>query len=265
MSEGSYIDQLFGIAGKTAIVTGAGIGGLGEQIAMALANAGVRVGVIDLQSHTEELSELFDKLPPVKGGHVMGFCDVREQVEVDRTFGELASKLGSINILVNVAGVMIRKATMDMSLEEWQRVIDINLTGTWITNKAAARFMLPANSGRIVNFSSLYTDIVGPLPEAPYYASKGGVAQVTRALAGEWGISGINVNCIAPGVFFPTAMTAPLKQQEEVLNRMRERTMLKRLGVPAEDLAGVVLFLCSNASSYMTGQVIYVDGGWTAC
>lgn len=265
MSAGNYIEKVFGVEGQTAIVTGAGVGGLGEQIAFALASAGVRVGVVDLPSRKQELDELFEKLPTVAGGHAIGFCDVRDEKGVERTFSEIALNLGSLNILVNVAGVMIRKATMDMSLEEWQRIIDINLTGTWITNKAAARVMLPAKSGRIINFSSLYTNIVGPLPEAPYYASKGGVAQVTRALAGEWGVSGINVNCIAPGVFFPTAMTAPLKQQEDVLNRMRERTMLKRLGSPTEDLTGVVLFLCSSASKYMTGQVIFVDGGWTAC
>lgn len=264
MTSSGYLETTFGLNGQTAIVTGAGVGGLGEHVAIALANAGVRVGIVDLPTRERELNELYQKLPTVSGGHEIGFCDVRDEGAVETAFAGIVKKFGSLNVLVNCAGVMIRKSTMEMSLEEWQRIIDINLTGTWLTNRAAARTMLKAKSGRIVNFSSLYTNIVGPLPEAPYYASKGGVAQVTKALAGEWGTSGINVNCVAPGVFFPTAMTEPLRQQEEVLNRMRERTMLKRLGNPAEDLAGVVLFLCARASAYMTGQVIYIDGGWTA-
>src|SRR5919202_3338161 len=132
------------------------------------------------------------------------------------------------------------------------------------SSRRVAREMVRQGGGKIVNTSTLYTNIVGPLPESAYYASKAGVANLTRGLALEWGKQGINVNCLAPGVFYPTNMTAPLAKQPERLEWMRSRTLLGRLGNPEHDLKGVVVFLASPAADYVTGQVIFADGGWTA-
>jgi NAD(P)-dependent dehydrogenase (short-subunit alcohol dehydrogenase family) len=140
--------------------------------------------------------------------------------------------------------------------------VRVNLTGSWLL----AREVAPAMSatGRIVNLSTVYAERVGPVPESAYYASKAGVANVTRALAAELGPRGITVNCLAPGVFYPTKMTAALGADPERLQWFADRTMLGRLGDPDTDFAGPLLLLASSASSYLTGQVLYVDGGWSA-
>ena len=159
---------------------------------------------------------------------------------------------------------MLRKPATETSLVEWQRVLDINLTGTWLLNRAAGRVMIGAGSGKIINFASVYAERVGPVPESAYYASKSGIANLTRSMASEFGTYGIQVNCLGLGVFYPTAMTAPLKDAPETLRWMEERTLLKRLGDPERDLDGIVALLASAASDYITGQVLYVDGGWSA-
>lgn len=255
---------LFNLTGRAAFVTGAAPGGLGEQMARALAAAGARVALLDLPQWGAQLADLATDLPDVDGGHFAATCDVSDEAAVEAAVAAAVGELGEVHFLVNAAGVMLRKPTLETSLAEWHRVLDVNLTGTWLMSRAVARRMLDAGFGRIVNISSLYTNIVGPLPEAPYYASKGGVAQLTRALAGEWSPAGINVNCIAPGVFFPTSMTEPLREQPNVLDRMRARTFVGRLGDPVTDIGGVAVFLCSRAAAYITGQVIFVDGGWSA-
>jgi gluconate 5-dehydrogenase len=194
----------------------------------------------------------------------VGLCDVTDEASVDAVVAEAIDADGKIDILVHCAGVMIRQPTLEMSLADWNRVVDVNLTGTWLTNRAVARSMTEHGYGRIINTSSLYANIVGPLPEAPYYASKAGVANLTRGLAAEWGMAGVTVNCLAPGVFFPTPMTAPLAEDPGRLEQMAARTLLGRLGDPATDLGGTVVWLASAAAAYVTGQLIHVDGGWSA-
>jgi NAD(P)-dependent dehydrogenase (short-subunit alcohol dehydrogenase family) len=173
-------------------------------------------------------------------------------------------RLGKIDILVHHAGVMLRRETLDTSVADWQRVIDINVTGTWLMARAVARDMITRGYGRIIATSSVYANIVGPIPEPAYYASKAAVANLTRALASEWGRRGITVNCVAPGVFFPTRMTQALAEDPGRLDEMAQRTLLGRVGDPAQDLSGTIIWLASDAARYVTGQVIYVDGGWTA-
>jgi NAD(P)-dependent dehydrogenase (short-subunit alcohol dehydrogenase family) len=194
----------------------------------------------------------------------IGFVDVSDEKQVDAVVHQALQTFGHLDVLINNAGAMLRKESFATTREEWQRVVDVNLTGTWLMSRCAAQEMVRQGQGKIISISSLYINIVGPLPEAAYYASKAGIANLTRGLALEWGKHGVNVNCIAPGVFYPTQMTQPLAQQPERLESMAQRTLLGRLGDPQRDLKGAVVFLASRASDYVTGQVVFVDGGWTA-
>jgi gluconate 5-dehydrogenase len=252
---------LFDLTGKVALVVGAGAGGLGERIAVALAGQGASLALADRAERADDLAATALRCG---SGASTGFCDVTDEAQISALFDTVISAHGRVDILVNAAGVMLRKAYDETSLDEFQRVIGVNLTGTWLLNREAGRRMSAQRSGKIVNLSTVYAERVGPVPESAYYASKAGIANVTRALASELGPHGITVNCVAPGVFYPTKMTAALSENPEQLDWFARRTMLGRLGDPEHDIAGPVLLLASAASAYMTGQVIYVDGGWSA-
>jgi len=237
----------FDLTGDVALVVGAASGGLGERAARTLADSGATVVRADLE-------------PDAQGDllHV----DVTDEASVQALVATVLARHGRIDVLVNAAGVMLRKAYDETTVAEFEHVVRVNLTGSWLL----AREVAPAlgDAGRIVNLSTVYAERVGPIPESAYYASKAGVANVTRALAAELGPRGITVNCLAPGVFYPTKMTAALSADPERLQWFCDRTMLRRLGDPDADFAGPLLFLASSASSYVTGQVLYVDGGWSA-
>ncbi|CAI9410157.1 SDR family NAD(P)-dependent oxidoreductase [Nocardioides sp. T2.26MG-1] len=237
----------FDLTGQVALVVGAATGGLGERAARALAGQGATVVTADLD--------------PADVDHAV---DVTDEASVDALVDRVLADHGRLDVLVNAAGLMLRKAYDETTLEEFDRVVRVNLTGTWLVDRAAGRVMAAAGSGRIVNLTTVYAERVGPVPESAYYASKAGVLNVTRALAAELGPHGVTVNCLAPGVFYPTKMTAPLGADPERLGWFAQRTMLGRLGDPDQDLAGPLLLLASPASSYLTGQVVYVDGGWSA-
>ena len=237
----------FDLTGDVALVVGAASGGLGERAARTLADSGATVVRADLE-------------PDAQGDllHV----DVTDEASVQALVATVLARHGRMDVLVNAAGVMLRKAYDETTVAEFEHVVRVNLTGSWLL----AREVAPAlgDAGRIVNLSTVYAERVGPIPESAYYASKAGVANVTRALAAELGPRGITVNCLAPGVFYPTKMTAALSADPERLQWFCDRTMLGRLGDPDADFAGPLLFLASSASSYVTGQVLYVDGGWSA-
>jgi gluconate 5-dehydrogenase len=248
---------------RVAIVTGVGPGGLGAAVSRAFARDGIRLVISDQPKAVatlEEIAASLSELTPV----IAVTADVTDEAQVQAVADKAVAEYGRIDILVSNAGAMLRKDVFATTREEWDRIIATNLTGTWLTNRAVGRYLVAQRSGTIVNVSSVYADRVGPLPESAYYSAKAGIANLTRAMAGEFGRAGVTVNCLAPGVFFPTAMTRPLQDAPETLAAMEQRTMLGRLGDPERDIHGVVQFLVSDAARYITGQTLFVDGGWSA-
>jgi len=254
------MSDLFSINGHVALVVGAADGGLGAFAARQLAEAGATVALADLPTRADDLAVTAAGCT----GSSRHTVDVTDPDSVQSLVDEVRHVHGRIDVLVVCAGAMLRREIELTTPAEWQRVIDVNLTGTWLLNRAVAPVMRAQSRGRIINFSTVYAERVGPIPESAYYAAKAGIANVTRAVASELGASGVTANCLAPGVFFPTRMTEPLRDDPERLQWFTDRTLLGRLGDPARDLAGPLLLLASDAGNYITGQILYVDGGWSA-
>jgi len=256
----TVMELCFAVKGQTAIVTGAS-SGLGVTFAETLAERGVNLVIAarryeNLVKVAEDLSSKYDvKVVPVK-------TDVTEEEQVINMVKTAIDKLGSLEILVNNAGLASLSPSVDMALEEWKKVIDVNLTGVFSCARTAAREMIKKKYGKIVNIASIYGAVGDIFPAAPYYASKGAVINLTRALAIEWAPYKINVNAIAPG-FFPSEMTAPIFRDEKAMKHILSRTPLGRTGEPL-DLKAALIYLASPASNYVTGQTIFADGGWTA-
>jgi gluconate 5-dehydrogenase len=254
--------DLFSLEGRVALVVGAADGGLGGYAARALAGAGASLALADLGARTDDLKATASLCSPADV--TLHDVDVTDASSVQQLVDDVVADHGRLDVLVSCAGAMLRKEIELTTPEEWQRVIDVNLTGTWLLNRAVATPMKAAGYGRIVNVSTVYAERVGPIPESAYYAAKAGIANVTRAVAAELGGSGVTANCLAPGVFYPTRMTAPLADDPDRLAWFTQRTMLGRLGDPSQDLDGPLLLLASDAGRYVTGQILYVDGGWSA-
>ncbi len=256
----TVMELCFDIKGQTAIVTGAS-SGLGVVFAETLAEHGVNLVIAArryerLVEVAEDISNKHDvKVIPVK-------VDVSQEDQVISMTKTAIEKFGSIEILVNNAGIASLSPSVNMSLEEWRKVIDINLTGVFLCARTAAREMIKKKYGKIVNIASIYGAVGDIFPTAPYYASKGAVINLTRALAIEWAPYKINVNAIAPG-FFPSEMTEPVFKDENALKYILSRTPLGRTG-ESLDLKAALTYLVSPASNYVTGQTIFIDGGWTA-
>ncbi len=255
-------EDIFSLEGTRVFVVGAG-GDLGRRAALVAGRAGAEVWVAD-HPRAEASLERTRAILEEDGRTVRTLeCDVTSEASVESAATALCT-FGGVDVAINASGVMLRKEVAATTLEEWRHVIDVNLTGTWLMNRAMGRPMVAQGHGKIINFASVYAERVGPVPESAYYASKSGVANLTRSMASEYGPSGVRVNCLALGVFYPTNMTAPLADSPATLHWMEERTLLKRLGDPERDLDGIIALLASRASDYITGQVIYVDGGWSA-
>ncbi|MDH5782367.1 MAG: glucose 1-dehydrogenase [Candidatus Bathyarchaeota archaeon] len=256
----TVVELCFAIKGQTAIVTGAS-SGLGVTFVETLAERGVNLVIAarryeKLVKVAEDLSSKYDiEVIPIK-------TDVSQEEQVINMVKTAIEKFGSLEILVNNAGIASLSPSVDMSLEEWKKVIDVNLTGVFLCARTVAREMIKKKYGKIVNIASIYGAVGDIFPAAPYYASKGAVINLTRAMAIEWAPYKINVNAIAPG-FFPSEMTASIFQDEKAMKHILSRTPLGRTGEPL-DLKAALIYLASPASNYVTGQTIFVDGGWTA-
>ena len=250
--------DLFDLSGRVAIVTG-GSGGIGRGLAIALAEAGADVVVAGRTERAlaETCRQIADR--GVRASSIV--VDVTKPAEVARAFDRVADRAGRLDILVNSAGGQLRRPALEITEEGWDRLVDVNLKGVFFCCQAAARQMKRAGRGRIISVSSLTAEI--GLPNlAAYGATKGGVNQLTRALAVEWAEHGITVNAIGPGRI-RTAMTEEVFANPATAESFLSRIPMRRPGEP-RDLAGAVVFLASDASSYMTGQILYIDGGWLA-
>jgi NAD(P)-dependent dehydrogenase (short-subunit alcohol dehydrogenase family) len=252
------IKELFDLTGKTAIVTG-GSRGIGKEMAEGLAEAGAN---LMLCARREEwLTETLDEFR-AKGFRAEGvLCDVSKEEEVQRTIDETVSLFGKIDILINNAGISWGAMPEEMTLSQWQKVIDVNLTGCFLFAQACGREMLKNKSGSIINIASvsgLTSSANGPF-YAGYVASKAGLIGLTRELAASWGRRGVRVNAIAPGFFHSRLADAVIDIYERSI---QENNAIPRIGNEGE-LKGTAVFLASDASSYITGQTIVVDGGMT--
>lgn len=248
----------FSLENKVALVTG-GSKGIGLGMAEALGNGGASVAIASRGESDGKKAELQLK---EKGIKVKSFqTDVTNREQVEALIDAVVSEFGSLDILVNNAGTNIRKKLVEINEDEWDTVINTNLKGIFLTGQAAAKQMIKQNSGKIINISSILGTIGLPY-QTSYAASKGGINQLTKVWAEELAMHGINVNAIGPA-YIRTPMTEGWLSDENRYKQIVNNTMLKRVG-ELKDLAGPVVFLASDASSYLTGQVLYVDGGWTA-
>jgi 2-deoxy-D-gluconate 3-dehydrogenase len=244
---------LFRLDGKVALITGAA-SGLGAAMAIALAQAGAVVAVHGNRRAADETAAMI-------GGSAAAFqADLGSTDGAASLFAAVRERMGRVDILVNNAGTIARAAAEETTLEDWQQVVQVNLTSVFQLSQLAARDMMARNApGKIVNVASLLS-FQGGVRVPAYAASKGGVAQLTKALANEWAPKGIQVNAIAPG-YFATTNTEALRADETRNRQILERIPAARWGNP-QDLAGAAVFLASAASDYVTGTVLTVDGGW---
>jgi gluconate 5-dehydrogenase len=250
------IRQLFDLSGRVAIVTG-GSRGLGQEMAEGLGEAGAQLMICARRDEwlAPAVKELREQGHTVEGL----LCDVAKPADVQRVVDQTIQRFGKVDILVNNAGISWGEEPETMPLEKWQKVIDVNLTGAFLFAQAAGRDMLARQWGRIINVASiagLHTSVNGP-HYVGYAASKAGLMGLTRELAGNWGRKGIRVNAIAPG-FFPSRLTEAVLDKAE--QGLKASCPIPRPGREGE-LKGVAVFLAAEASNYITGQVLVVDGG----
>ncbi len=244
-------------AGQTAIVTGAGRG-MGRAIARELAAEGANVVVAEVDEAGAK--EVVDEIGR-SGGHAHAInVDVSSVAEVRTLFKETVARFGTVDILINNAGIGIAKPLVDYTEADWDRQLGVNLKGMFFATQEAAKIMIPKRAGKIVNFASTAAFVSSSTPETAYDISKGGVRQLTISVAAELAPYNINVNAVAPGTIM-TDLTLRVLDTEEKMARASAKIPMGRLGKP-EDMVGPVLFLCSEAAGYVTGHVLVVDGGW---
>ena len=250
---------LFDLTGTVALVTGSSRG-IGAALADGLATAGATVvlNARDAEALEAARKDLADRTGAVV--HASPF-DVTDDAAVAAAVARIEGEVGPVGVLVNNAGVQHRVPMLDLDVADWHRVLEANLTGPFLVGRAVARGMVARGAGKIVNIASVQARLARP-GIAPYAASKGGIAMLTRTMCAEWGPSGVQANAIAPG-YFDTVLTSALVSDPEFDGWVRGRTPARRWGRP-EELVGTLLWLASAASDFVNGQVVHVDGGMTA-
>jgi len=247
--------KLFDLSGKVAVVTG-GNGGIGLGMAKGLAEAGAKIAVAAQNADKAKAA-----MKSLGAGAEFFPVDVAKEDSCRSMIAAVAAKFGRLDILVNCAGIAIRKRPETYTDAEWHKVLDINLTGTFVCSQAAYPEMKKAGGGKIINIGSLMSIFGGPL-SAPYAASKGAVVQLTKSLAVAWAKDNIQVNCLLPG-WIDTELTVAAREQMEGLNeKVLTRTPVGRWGQP-EEFAGIAVFLAGSGSDFVTGTAIPVDGGFS--
>jgi len=251
--------NLFDLTDKVAIVTG-GSRGIGKAICLGLAAFGAKVVITGISPQNQATA---DEIRGKGGSAVYVPCDVSEVRDCRRAVEKAGETYGGVDILVNNAGVATVDPAEVLSEEEWDRVMSVNLRGLFFMSQAAARAMIQRKrGGRIINIGSIFGRVGSEIGASVYHAAKGGVVVLTRALACEWAKYGILVNAIGPG-FIKTEMTRSLEEDPEHYQLLKQRHALKRFGEP-DEVVGAVIFFASEASRFVTGQNLYVDGGYTA-
>ncbi len=251
--------KLFDLTGKSAVITG-GSKGLGLAMAEGLASAGANVTL--LSRHADEAQSAAEQIQIDYGTKAIGIgADVTSESGVCNAIQTVEKTFGRIDILINSAGINIRRPIEELSLAEFEQVMKTNVTGTWLACRAVLPLMKRGGWGRIINLASTL-GVVGLAGRTPYASSKGAIVQMTRTLALETASHGITVNAICPGPFL-TEMNQPIADTEDGQKFVVGATALKRWG-RVEEIQGAAIYLASDASSYTTGSLLTVDGGWTA-
>jgi len=247
------------LSGKVAIVVG-GTTGIGQAIALGMVKEGANV--IPTSRTLSKCEETVEKIKEMGAQSLLIATDVTDVNQVERLVRKVVEQFGRVDILVNSAGTTLRKSTVDITESEWNEVIDVNLKGTFLTCQKVGRVMLDQGSGSIINIASIASFVAYP-EVAPYCASKGGVVLLTRALAIEWAKRGVRVNGIAPGDFITPLTEVLLAEGTERRRRVEARIPMGHLG-HLDELIGAAVYLASDASRYVTGETIVVDGGHLA-
>ncbi len=254
----NFLNNLYKLEGKTAYITG-GAQGIGYTVAKGFANCGVNIAIVD--QNLEKAETVAQEIEKLGVSSIAVKADVTSQSDVDKMIDTIVKKFGSLDIAVNNAGIGKNVESESIEYEDWQKVIDVNLAGVFLTARAAGRYMISKGKGSIINTASMSGHIVNrPQPQSAYNASKAGVIMLTKSLAVEWASKGVRVNCISPG-YIETELT--VHQKKEWIDSWMDQSVMPRLG-QTEDLVGAYLYLAGEASLFTTGTDIVVDGGFTS-
>jgi 2-deoxy-D-gluconate 3-dehydrogenase len=252
------MNKYFELTGKTAMVTG-GTGGLGSAVCKGLAEAGVNLAIADINE--ERLNETAVLLGSIGGQVLTAKANVTDLQSLKEFVAQTVKQFGKIDILINCAGTVVKKPLLEQTLEDWNKVLNVNLTAVFLSAQAVVPEMIKTGGGKIINFCSMGS-YVSIKTSGPYCASKGGLLQLTKVMAMEWATYNIQVNAIAPG-FFDTPIATGMKNNPEAHNKMMLKSPMKRMAVP-EELVGTILYLASTATDFVTGICVPVDGGFLA-
>jgi 2-deoxy-D-gluconate 3-dehydrogenase len=252
------MDKYFDLKGKTAVITG-GTGGLGSAVCKGLAEAGVNLAVADISE--ERLKETAALISPFGNKVITAKTDVTDPQSLGQFVDQAVNELGKIDILINCAGITIKKPILEQTLDEWNKVVSVNLTAVFLGGKLVVPHMIKTGGGKIINFCSMGS-YVSIKTSGAYCAAKGGLLQLTKVMAMEWAPYNIQVNAVAPG-FFNTAIASGIKNNPESYNKLMIKSPMKRLA-EVDELVGTILYLASPATNFVTGVCIPIDGGFLA-